>query len=228
MCCYVFVKTLDGAASFNQQYDNYAHLNAVRSFIDTGVYAYDSLLSYPFAWYSVAAMVAGVGLGEVSVAVNALNFVIMALIWLAAMCALLCRLFPSQKSVILCGALCSVAFVEFPWGIAEFGPLYPNLLGYSVLPAVMAVYVSVIDPAFGKKTISKLFLLVVGLASLVFMHPNAVFVGIVFLVPYTVSHFLSCGLSLRARGIISIAFMAFVAGVWGSLYVGSVSWGCFV
>ena len=92
----------------------------------------------------------------------------------------------------------------------------------------MAVYVSVIDPAFGKKTIPKLFLLVVGLASLVFMHPNAVFVGIVFLVPYTVSHFLSCGLSLRARGIISIAFMAFVAGVWGSLYVGSVSWGCFV
>ena len=121
-----------------------------------------------------------------------------------------------------------MAFVEFPWGIAEFGPLYPNLLGYSVLPAVMAVYVSVIDPVFGKKTIPKLFLLVVGLASLVFMHPNAVFVGIVFLVPYTVSHFLSCGLSLRARGIISIAFMAFVAGVWGSLYVGSVSWGCFV
>lgn len=25
VCFYVFVKTLDGAASFNQQYDNYAH-----------------------------------------------------------------------------------------------------------------------------------------------------------------------------------------------------------
>lgn len=136
---YVFVKTLDGAGSFNQQYDNYSHLNTIRAFIDSGAYAYSGLLDYPFSWYSVAAMVAGLGSGEVTVAVNAFNFVIVSMVWPASMCVLLSYLFPSNRVVVLCGSLCSVAFVEFPWGLVTFGA---NMFAYSVLPAVMAVYVS--------------------------------------------------------------------------------------
>lgn len=215
---YVFVKTLDGAGSFNQQYDNYSHLNAIRAFIDSGVYAYNGLLDYPFSWYSVAAMVAGLGSGEVAVAVNALNFVIVSMVWPASMCILLSYLFPSNRAVVLCGSLCSVAFVEFPWGLVAFGPLYPNMFAYSVLPAVMAAYASCFAVMPARVLITRALLFVLGSLSLVFMHPNSIFVGIVFLLPFTVSRIFSCGFPFRAKVIASVSFVVFVFFVWSALY----------
>ena len=211
---YVFVKTLDGGASFNQEYDNYSHLNTIRGFIDSGVYSYDGILEYPFAFYCISAMVANVGAEEVTVAVNALNFAVLALVWPAGVYVFLKRLFAPRRSAALCGALCCVGFVEFPWGLITFGPLYPNAFSYMLLPAVMAVYIGMLKSDSCKNGIPQLFLFLIGCASLVFAHPNAIFAGIVILTPFTVSVIFSrCTSRLRAL-IGSAIFISAVLAVW--------------
>lgn len=65
---------------------------------------------------------------------------------------------------------------------------------------------------------SRALLFVLGCLSPVFIHPNSIFVGVVFLLPFTVSRIISFGFSLRAKVIASVSFVAFVFFAWSALY----------
>lgn len=65
---------------------------------------------------------------------------------------------------------------------------------------------------------SRALLFVLGCLSLVFIHPNSIFEGVVFLLPFTVSRIISFGFSLHAKVIASVSFVAFVFFVWSALY----------
>lgn len=217
-----YVRPLDGAGSFAQEYDNYSHLSTVRQFIESGVYALPNPLSYPASWYNIAAIVSSFDGGELCVAINAVNFVIVGIVFPSSIFSFLCVLFNRRVSILLCGSLCSMAFTAFPWGLIVFGPLYPNLFAYSVLPAVMSFLI------VGLKGCSPLHfvLFFFGAIALIFMHPNAIFAGIVIMTPYVVSwiwHFEFSGeksTSLNkktSKAFISILFVAFVVIIWSVL-----------
>lgn len=222
---YIVVKTLDGASSFNQQYDNYSHLSTVRQFLDEGFYTQGNILSYPSAWHCIAALVAGAGFQEVCVAVNAVNFVITSIVFPISVFSLIFFLFGKSQTVLICGSVCSLAFTEFPWGLVLFGPLYPNLLSYAVLPAAMALFVLIFksENAFNRIKHGALFL--ISTIALIFMHPNAIFTGIVLLVPFTVAEIYKMTTSTRclngkktlSLGII-VLFLLTVLTIWILLF----------
>lgn len=136
-----------------QRYDNVFHLNAVRFVMETenaSSLALGRMLNpdrgiaiYPASWHSAAALVADISGVSVPVAVNMLNISIAAVVWPLS-CLFLthvvfgARIFP----LVLTGVLCT-AFPAFPLALFEFGPLFPNMLSYSVLPAAVGLLVAV-------------------------------------------------------------------------------------
>lgn len=181
---FIFVKPLDGAASFNQQYDNYAHLSLARSFLGSGFFSQSSLTGYPSAWHCLVALVAGAGGGDVPLSANALNWVLLAIVYPSAFFGFLSVLFPNRKRLLLCGAICSLAFTECPWGLVVFGPLYPNALAYSLLPAVMAMFCFALLTPIRVDRFKYCALFLFSCFGLAVAHPNSIFVGIVLLAPF--------------------------------------------
>lgn len=217
---YFFVRTLDGAASIYQENDNIFHLTVVRDFLDSGVYALASLLQYPASWHVLVAMVASaLSAQELTVAVNAVNFVLLILVVPISVLAFLAKLFSDKKELLPWGSIAALGFAAFPWGFLLFGPLYPNLFGYCMLPAAMAMFISIFQVSSKKKKLVYSALFALLCASLVFAHPNAIFVGVVLLTPYCVSQIL---LKFKAskvqKYLASILFVVFVLAVWTLLY----------
>ena len=224
---FVLVKSLDGASSFAQQYDNYAHLSMVRQFIDSGVYALTDVLSYPAAWHNFVAIVSDFGSMELTVAVNAVNFSIASVIFPTSMFFFLLTVFKGDKLTLLCGSICAVAFTAFPWGLIAFGPLYPNLLSYAILPAIMGAFMYALTGKASSEKISYFLLFVLGCLFLVLAHPNAIFAGIVLMVPFVVSqiwnsHFRTRSLSSNRNKILKVlliaCFLAIVLVAWSVFF----------
>ena len=222
---YVFVETLDGAASFSQQYDNYTHLSLVRQFLDTGLYAQSSFLGYPSAWHNLVALVANIGQQQVTVATNAVNYAISSVVFPFAMFSFMSLIFGRCKTIMVCGAICSVAFTAYPWGLLAFGPLYPNLLGYAVLPSVMAIFILVFSEPSLKRKIGYLGLFVIGCIALLLMHPNVIFSGMVLLAPFVFTWILGYRIneeqvtsSRRKRILFAAGFLVVFCAIWVLCY----------
>lgn len=215
----VFGIGLDGASSVFQENDCFYHLNMVRQYLDTGMFYRAAGGFYPQAWHGVVAFCAGAVGGNVGIAVNAVNFVLVAVVFPAGMYLFLSRVVKDER-IVRWGALCVPAFTAFPWGFLVFGPLYPNLLGYALLPVAMYLFVRALERRGG--FVDRIvgfapFLLacaVLGLA-----HPNAVFTGIALLTPYgavevfrAVGECLSCE-ETRRRSVSFASGCAFIVGV---------------
>lgn len=200
---FFFVLPLDGADSFNQDHDNVFHLNLIQSFIASGnmsplsasVYRDASVTPflstgsfYPAAWHSIAALCAETAGTAPAVAANALNAVLIGVVFPCSMCYLMNKLFgSSDKGVLFFGALITLAFSAFPWGFATFGPLYPNLFGMAICP----LFVGFIVCGIRNEEIrihSAGFILMVfsGAVSLALAHTNALFSAALFLIPFLI------------------------------------------
>ncbi|WP_165249432.1 DUF6541 family protein [Adlercreutzia sp. ZJ141] len=204
---YVLVGNLGSADSFFQAFDNVFHLNTVRSFIESGCCSvFDSRLYvreivgddavpwvasgassfYPTTWHLMTALAvdaSGVGL---TVAANALNACLAAVVFPAAVFVLLKVLFPRENGVVWLGSVCSVAFAVFPWDFLVFGPLYPNVFGNALLPIAMASFIGLFE-AKDRTMLSlpaRIGFFVVCVVALAFSHPNSVFSAVVLLTPF--------------------------------------------
>lgn len=184
---YFFVRSLDGPASIYQENDNIFHLEMIRSFIDGGVFFPSWNSTYPSAWHSVVAL--GINLTgiDIGIGINAFNYLLLAVVFPSSIFLFLNVLFPTEKKVVWWGSLVSIAFAAFPWGFLIFGPLYPNLAGYVFLPIAMSMFFFLVKK---KETMSfrirNLAAFLLSGVALVFLHPNAIFTGIVLLSPYCV------------------------------------------
>lgn len=219
-----FVKTLDGAGSIYQENDNIFHLTTVRDFVDSGIYCLSSPLSYPALWHTLTSLVSSFCGGNVPVAVNAVNLTLVSVVCPLSIMALLMVIFEDRK-VVIAGSVCSLAVAGFPWGFLLFGPLYPNLLGYSLLLGVAAVFILALKTGSSVSRRGLLVLFLLGCFALLLAHPNAVFVGVVLLSPYCVSRIMGSGVRLgrlgaRASGVVlSALFVVVVLLVWTALYL---------
>lgn len=211
-----YVKPLDGAASFAQGYDNGSHLATVRGYLDSGIFA-DGSITYPEAWRTLTALVASFDGGLVTVAANAVNFVIIAFVAPLSICSFL-SVVSDKRLVVVSGAVIAVAFQAFPWAYLYFGPLYPNLLGYSLLPAVLSLFVLMTRAETGRSFVSHLVLFVMGCVTLMFAHASAIFTGIVLIFPYGVwaTHLrVKQTTGNKALPFVAVsAFILLVLGVW--------------
>lgn len=200
VCAYVFVKSLDGAASFHPKHDNMTHYNNIRSFVDSGIWSsltvnsfmgtgldgasWQQAAFYPSAWHDLAALLVSALDCEVAVAANAVNTVVAGVICPLSTFAFLRALFPNQKLVLVSGAFVAVAFTAFPWAFLIKGPLYPNMLANALLPAVLAAIILLVKGQFGSLRQSVAFGLAFGMASFVALalsQTNNLFTVLVFL-----------------------------------------------
>ena len=131
--------------NFEQGFDNVFHLNAVRYIVDTGDASSLTLghmagsqglaAVYPAAWHSLAALVVQLTGTPVLTSVNALNIVIGALVWPLSMVFLI-RVVLGRTSVgLLAAGIMSAGLAAFPFLLMVWGPLFPNALAVSILPA---------------------------------------------------------------------------------------------
>lgn len=132
---------------------------------------------YPGAWHDFATLsVLSTGT-SVPVAANLVTGVLAVLVWPLS-CVLLVRQIIGRNTVALAmTGLFSLGFSAFPWGLMSFGVLWPNTLGLALVPAAIAVVLSLSGLAKddligrGRAWVLAPFVLLAG----GFAHPNSLF-----------------------------------------------------
>ncbi|MFC0546533.1 DUF6541 family protein [Kutzneria chonburiensis] len=132
---------------------------------------------YPGGWHDfVSLSVLSTG-SSVPVAANLVTGVLAALVWPLS-CVLLVRQLIGRNTVALAmTGLFSLGFSAFPWGLMAFGVLWPNTLGLALVPAAIAVVLSLSGLAKddligrGRAWVLAPFVLLAG----GFAHPNSLF-----------------------------------------------------
>ncbi len=181
LALFLSIRRLDAVVA---QPDANYHLNSIRSILlhgdasslDGGVFLYDRPHSYyPSTFHAIAASASQLtGLQPVFVA-NAVSVICGSLIWTLG-CVLLCRqAFGRNGAALIAGGVAASTFVAMPFWIAGYGPLWPLVLGYAVVPGLIACLLSLLGLA-QRDTIGRpqsAVLLVTTAGGLGFVHPAA-------------------------------------------------------
>lgn len=207
IAAYVFLTVLDGPDCYFQAWDNQTHLRKIRAFVETENYSsfnsqlYKNALTapeplansfYPSAWHLLAAMLVSLLDIPITQAANAVNILCVGLILPLALFLCL-QEFGIKKlsSFALCAIVC-LGVPIYPWDLISYGPLYPNLLGFCLLPGEIALFLSLFNK-LNQLKLADMFkgalLLFLGLISLALAHPNTVFAWGFILAPYLISSF---------------------------------------
>lgn len=243
LCLFIFVKSLDGPASYHCRNDNITHLNLARSFYESGIWSslttsnflpsdvsqasYATTYFYPAAWHGLVALVLSFVNCEVTIGVNAVNAVVAGIVFPVSVYSFIRTLFPNNRLASVVGAFTALAFTAFPWGFLIKGPLYPNHLSLSLVPAVLAAYMEFLNSSINKKIVIRLVVFsIFTLAALALSQTNALFTAFVFAVAY-IGHTLhvqivpskKTNLSLRLQNIRFYSLYALaVIVIWLAMY----------
>lgn len=181
------LQAVRGPGVLSQTYDAVFHYNAVAQILATGnasSLAVGTLTSvgaetafYPAAWHDLVSLVALSAGAPVPVATNVTALGVAAVVWPLA-CLVLVRQIAGRSAVaVLAAPVVAVGFIAFPWTLMTFGVLWPNLLGYALLPIGLAAVITL--AGYAKDTaISRGHALVVAAVSVAVLglaHPNTVF-----------------------------------------------------
>lgn len=231
---YFFVRTLDGPESFVQEFDNAFHLNLIQAFMESGRYSvlqattfptlpllpWSDFSYYPAAWHVLAAVCGNVLGVSAQMSENFVNTIMLAFVFPVSMCAFASVVFKKNSKIVLYCGLFVLAFAAFPWGFLVAGPLYSNFAAFAILPAVMYCFIDMLSCTSIKQLLPRFALLLIAIAVLVMMQPNAVFTAIVILAPYCMLKIFLRYKSLNkaAKGmLLAIAFLAVVVLIWIAL-----------
>lgn len=199
---FFFIRNLDGTSSFLQSYDNYQHLGTIRSIMqsssltsslypgnDINIDPYQNGTSfYPIAWHVLVALTAQSVSGlDVAAAVNVVNSVLAGVVFPISIFYFLSVLFNDRK-LVLAGSLVAMASTALPWDWLIYGPLYPNLLAYALVPIVMANVANFfrLNPR-GMSFWKNIAAFILGGCVLCLSHPNAVFAAAMVMAPFFVA-----------------------------------------
>ena len=195
--------------AFSQTFDNVFHLNAVRYILDSGSGSSLTVGSmtgggfYPTAWHDLVSLTVQLADVPIPVAVNVVNVCIGALVWPLS-CIFLARVIVGPTlAATWAAALLSAAFGAFPLLMVEFGVLYPNFLGISILPAALALGLQVLGlgAVGGPGRALSLAALVLTLPGLSLAHPSSIMALLAFLAPAALFRWaLSVRQSVRRHG----------------------------
>lgn len=235
---YAFVAPLGDPTQFAEGLDNAHHLNAIRSFVDSGVWSSLSVTLYPegagadidpmpgvsfypSGWHMVAAMVVQLVGCEVVVAEHAVNFAFIAFVFATSMFLMMRVIFRGNRVVVALGTLLAFSFAMFPWSFTYFGPLYPNLASYAAMPAVAACFIAMLEDGVARRErVSRGVAFFVGMVALVLLQTNAVFSVAAFLIAFCVWRVWSASsdVSRGVRVARCAGFVVFALAVWTALF----------
>lgn len=203
LCGYIYVRSLNGVDSFQAKHDTITHYNNVRSFVDSGIWsslttssyhgtgldsaATQSTAFYPSAWHSLVSIIVSMLTCDIAIAANAVNAVIMGIVFPLSMHSFLKHLFPSKPLVWAAGAFASLAFTAFPWAFLIKGPLYSNILAYAILPGGFSALIMLSNPHSVSKSSWILRSCTIGVFSFIALslsQPNSLFVLLLFAIFY--------------------------------------------
>lgn len=223
-----------------QSYDVLQHFNLIRAMLDSGrltslgvspyLTAADAAIApanysgfYPAAWHSLCTLAIMYTGASVPVAINASIVLFTCFIFPVAMDLVIAVLFPNNNQLHIAGALVGLAFVNFPWHLIIFGPVYANVAGFCLMPIAMALFM--LGFAEGRKTAEALRIFVVlfvGIIGMVLCHPNTIFSCIVLLAPYCTSRIWELcnkkGLRTPHTQLACAGFVVFCLAFWVVCY----------
>ena len=133
--------------AFSQSFDNVFHLNAVARILETGnsspvglnLTAINSSTSsfYPTLWHAVVALVCQLTSASITLATNALTFVVAAIVWPVAMLFFSAPFTRGTLMHQIAVAAMVTVFPAFPLHLLSWGVLYPNFLSTALLPIAL-------------------------------------------------------------------------------------------
>jgi hypothetical protein len=203
-----FLPVAGRPSSFPQQPDTVFHLSTVQWMLDrhdisvlhAAGYVYGSPRFYPAGFHDVVVSVlqlcgaAGIGGATPVVGSTMVALATASIVWPLG-CLLLARtVLGPGIAVMLATGVTATAFSAFPLWLMGYGVLWPNLLGYALMPAALSCLVvavrlpqlsatqTAVDPSANGLSGGKRFewskeaawvLLVVGLPGIALAHPNA-------------------------------------------------------
>lgn len=180
----VYVSSLGSPDNFVQYYDNAFHLSRIQSFVNTRNFSSLRGSFYPSAWHMVAALVQTTIGTTAPVAQHIANLAFIIGVYPSGIVALMATLFPRKRRVVWLSGIFCLAVAFWPWRIMLFGPLYPNLATFCMMPLVAAVFISFFYPQMGSGVWRKAAVFVLGGIALALAQPNGIFSTAVFLIPF--------------------------------------------
>lgn len=187
---------IGGPREIAQLFDNVFHLNATAiihhtgngSSLTLGNLTEASAGFYPAAFHDIAAVVMGIGPGDVAAVLNAVSILLACVVWPISLTFLTTRLFGMRPDVLIFTGIVSGSLAAFPYRMLSFGVLYPFLAGLAMLPILVALLVEM----FGRSHASRTPLLgvLVALAGITpgiaLTHPSVLIAGAIFGTPFAV------------------------------------------
>lgn len=197
VCGYIFVKSLDTPESFYCRFDNQTHDNLVRHFIDSGdwsaLHHTSGALSlgrtptyYPSAWHGLAALAFSMTGLDLAIIFNALNALLAGVVYPVSSFALMTVLFPRRHSVVIAGAVTTMAFACLPWVLLLKGQLLANLISFSLAPAACALIAHYVQNSPSRHWRGLLCWSLALVAFFWIAHPNGLFTVLVFVAPLVI------------------------------------------
>lgn len=198
----VFIGNIGAATDFLAEFDSVHHLGSAYAFNETGIWSSFAASAdigldesirpssvggfYPSLWHTFVALLMSCLNVPVTLATNAVNFILTAVVFPASMFSLMRILFRNELTPVLTGAFVIFAFMAFPWKFLIWGPLFPNLMSMVLMPTVCGLFLLLFKPNSRSNFIAIITLFLMGMLVLVFSQTNAVFIMGVFFIPYLI------------------------------------------
>lgn len=185
-----------GPEAFSQSLDNSFHMNAIRWIQEHGdassltlgavAAANQEPTFYPAGWHDFVSLIYSTTGTSIATATIVTVLLASGILWPCSLVALSLSIPKLRRLQALAIPALTCGFAAFPGLLLRWGVLFPNLLGYALLPSFVALMVCLVQVmARGEyATLLSLCLSVlVGVAGLVLVHPNAVVSAVVFALP---------------------------------------------
>lgn len=188
----VLFKHQHGLDAFQPDNDNATHLAIIKnmasskilSVLSTSAY-FDTSVSpdintagvfYPSIFHLLAALSIFTSGVAVQAAENITAAVIIAMVYTSGCYALFRAIEPNNRNLTIAGAVGCLLIVGFPWRFIVWGPLYPNLLSLSLIPAALSVEIEICNTIKENKLdLSQVLLFLLTIIAVCGSHPNGLF-----------------------------------------------------
>lgn len=235
-----FSVILGRADALSQTWDNIFHLSVIRFIASSGspgprlptglLESSITAFHYPTTWHALVALVLPATGDDILIASNALLIATCGVVWPSSVLALAIALGVRSVPGLLSTAILSASFGAFPFALLSWGAVFPNLLGYACLPALLAVIGGAVSQ--GSRvglSLASCILWSVAAVGLAIAHPNALVLLLMLLLPPTVAGVITTVRGApryrRAPWLVLSALSACAAiAAWGLLRPNAPTW----
>lgn len=189
-----FLRAIDRPDAIAQRFDAAFHLNVVALIERTGdasplmIGRLAGTAFYPSGWHQLVSLAAEYSGASAPLAVNACSLIITFVVWPLSVAALVESILRPGIIVRLVTPVLAMGFSAFPWLLYSWGLLYPNILAFSLTPAMVALAVLLTRRTYTRlrDLVCALVAVAVAGSGLLSAHPNAVLTAVLVLAPFFV------------------------------------------